>query len=498
MHLRKLPSCTVLAVLAAAALAPSASAAPHLRGVISTMPTQLAGAARTGTAPAGQPMTVGVLLAHPDPSGEDRLLKALQDPKDPEYHHFLTPAQYRDRFGVPSTQLEATTTWLRSAGLRVEEVSGARDHVLATGTAQQVAALTQVRMASFAHGAQRFVGNLDAPTVPAGLPILSLTGLNTYQRYHTMSGPQANPDVGNRTAEELWSIYEQPSSQTGKGVPVAILGAGATDKVIADLHQFDTENKFPQLPVDVVHTPAGGDYKDESGNVEWNIDMQAIHGMAPDIDREVLYFSPTLADSQLTASLATWVNDPQGPPIMNASLGECEALPIVNPILNNAGARSRSTGTTAGHSRSRRRSRRRASPRPRCSSSRRSWRAGTSSPPAATTAPPARSSTPARTASRTTWCRSRATRRRFRSRTRSAGRSSTPTAPTPRRTAPLENAWDYSGGNAEPVHRRRPTTRTGVPNLNRHVRCRTQDRPARRTPASSAAACPTWPRSRAT
>ena len=54
MHLRKLPSCTVLAVLAAAALAPSASAAPRLRGVISTMPTQLAGAARTGAAPANQ------------------------------------------------------------------------------------------------------------------------------------------------------------------------------------------------------------------------------------------------------------------------------------------------------------------------------------------------------------------------------------------------------------------------------------------------------------
>ena len=63
--------------------------------------------------------------------------------------------------------------------------------------------------------------------------------------------------------------------------------------------------------------------------------MQAIHGMAPGIAREVLYFAPSLADSELTAALGAWVNDPNGPPIMNASLGECEQIPILNPILNN-------------------------------------------------------------------------------------------------------------------------------------------------------------------
>jgi hypothetical protein len=48
-----------------------------------------------------------------------------------------------------------------------------------------------------------------------------------------------------------------------------------------------------------------------------------------------MYFSPSLADSEITASLASWVSDPNGPPIMNASLGECEQVPILNPILNN-------------------------------------------------------------------------------------------------------------------------------------------------------------------
>src|SRR6476469_424241 len=137
MHLRKLPSCTVLAVLAAAALAPSASAAPRLRGVISTMPTQLAGVARTG-APANQALTIGVLLAHPDPRGEDRLLKALYDPASPAYHQFLTPAQYDARFGPSATDTAAVRRWLTAGGLSVRSTSRAGDYLTATGTAAAV------------------------------------------------------------------------------------------------------------------------------------------------------------------------------------------------------------------------------------------------------------------------------------------------------------------------------------------------------------------------
>jgi pseudomonalisin len=113
-----------------------------------------------------------------------------------------------------------------------------------------------------------------------------------------------------QSPEDLRSVYEHPPGVTGQGTSVAILGNGATDSVIADLHAFDAEHGIPPVPVDVVHVPAGGDFSDTSGNIEWNIDMQAIHGMAPGISGEVLYFAPSLADSELTAAIGAWVNDP--------------------------------------------------------------------------------------------------------------------------------------------------------------------------------------------
>lgn len=324
----------------ALAVAPAASAGPARRAVITALPGRLAGARDLGRADGSQRLRVGFLLAHPRPAAEDALLHAQSDPAGAAYHRFLTPAQYASRFGLKATTRSAMRRWLASGGLRVEHTTAVGDYVLASGTVAQLQRLTGVSIDRFRRGSTRFVANVGPATVPADLPVLQILGLNSFQRYHTMAAldglagkPQAT-DIGSRTPEELWSIYEQPGNQTGTGVSVAILGSGKADSVIADLHKFDDKHHFPQVPVDVVHTPAAGDFSDDSGNVEWNIDMQAIHGMAPGISKEVLYFSPTLADSELVSSMSTWVNDAGGPPVMNASLGECEEVPVANPLLN--------------------------------------------------------------------------------------------------------------------------------------------------------------------
>ncbi|WP_027005467.1 S53 family peptidase [Conexibacter woesei] len=296
---------------------------------------------RAGLVSAAAPstkLTIGISLARPDAAGEQALLGKLFDRSSAEYHQFLTPSQFAARFGVPAAQVDATKAWLQGGGLSVDYAAGAGDYLLASGTAQQVGALLRTSFDRFTFQGQSFLANVAAPTVPDALPVVDVLGLNTYQRFHTMrsEAPAATPglpDIGNRSPEDLWSIYEQPSADTGAGVSVAILGNGATDGVIRDLHTFDTRHGLPQVPVDVVHTPANGDYSDTAGNPEWNIDMQAIHGMAPGITKEKLYFSPSLQDTQLVASSAAWANDPDGPPIMNASLGECEVTPL-NDALN--------------------------------------------------------------------------------------------------------------------------------------------------------------------
>jgi hypothetical protein len=187
------------------------------------------------------------------------------------------------------------------------------------------------------------------------------------------------------------------------GVSVAILGNGATDSVIKDLHQFD-ENGFKQLPVQVVHTPANGDFTDTSGNEEWNIDMQATHGMAPGISKEVLYFAPTLADTDLVASTATWVNDPHGPPIMKRVAWRVRVTPLNSTLNNqalspvNGNENPNALPVSQGLSNS-------SEPAQTQLLEQAVMEGRTLFAHQATRARPARSSTRARTASATTWCR---------------------------------------------------------------------------------------------
>jgi pseudomonalisin len=328
----------VLGMLAAALPVASAAADSGDRVLVADVSRQLAQAVRLGAPPSDQRMSIGLALAHPHPAAEDALLAGLFDRSSPDYHQFLTPAQYAERFGVTQATQRAVRAWLSDGGLRVDAVTGAGDYVLATGTVAEVQRLLKTTIARYDLGGTRFDANVTAPSVPRALPIYDVRGLDSSRRHRTMAdlnGIAATPNTGAQSPEELRSVYEFPEGVTGSGASVAILGNGATDSVIADLHAFDAEHGLPALPVDVVHTPANGNFSDTSGNIEWNIDMQAIHGMAPGISREVLYFAPSLADSELIAALGSWVNDPNGPPIMNASLGECEEIPVLNPILNN-------------------------------------------------------------------------------------------------------------------------------------------------------------------
>src|ERR1700733_579014 len=47
--------------------------------------------------------------------GLDQLLAAQRDPSSPNFHNWLTPEQYADRFGLSATDLARVTVWLRSA-----------------------------------------------------------------------------------------------------------------------------------------------------------------------------------------------------------------------------------------------------------------------------------------------------------------------------------------------------------------------------------------------
>jgi pseudomonalisin len=302
------------------------------------------------------PMTLGIALSHPDPAGESALYQSLYDPRSASYRHFLSPATFNQRYGVPAAVMDRTVSWLKTGGLAVATV-GSPGYVLATGRVDQIEALFATTIKGFKSGTTSFIANTVPPAVPTDLPILSVVGLNTLQKFSATPRSSAKksllsalpglPNVLATTPQSLWSVYEQPDAFRGAGQKVAIFGSGASAGAISDLALFETKNHLPAVPVSV-HNVGPGPFTDTSGAVEWNIDTQAAAGMAPDLSGLTLYFGANLVDATVEAMFESWANDPDGPAQANASFGECERTPLDPLFLTLPGDVSQDPTATFG------------------------------------------------------------------------------------------------------------------------------------------------------
>jgi hypothetical protein len=340
-------------VLAAVVVMLAASATAAVAGVRSApvpltkqVPAALPGLARAihlGGANGSDRRTIGVSVARPDPAGERLLYDQLYDPQSPTYHQFLTPDEFNARFGVPAATRQAVVGWLQAGGLNVETNAAAGDYVTATGTVDQLNRLFKVRIGRYRIQDFDFVANDVAPSVPVSLPIAAVAGLDTVHQFHlpasvTSQRPTALSATngsfsGTLLPQDLWKIYDQPSTNLGQGQTVGVFAEGASDPTITNLRLFEQHFGFPKVPVRVVRTEPGGDdqYGEELGNVEWYLDTQAETGMAPDVARLDLYMAKSLFDADIFQDFKAWADDPQGPAQMNASFGECEQNPA-NPL----------------------------------------------------------------------------------------------------------------------------------------------------------------------
>ena len=67
----------------------------------------------------------------------DQLLAEQQDRSSPNYHAWLTPEQFGDRFGASPNDISQIVSWLQSEGFAVDEVSRARNWIWFSGTARR-------------------------------------------------------------------------------------------------------------------------------------------------------------------------------------------------------------------------------------------------------------------------------------------------------------------------------------------------------------------------
>ena len=105
-----------------------------------------------------------------------------QDPTSPNYHKWLTPDQYADRFGVSSSDMSKITEWLSSQGFTVGHAARARNWISFSGTAQQTRNAFQTQIHRYNVNGAVHYANASDPAIPAALAdvVAGIRGLNDF------------------------------------------------------------------------------------------------------------------------------------------------------------------------------------------------------------------------------------------------------------------------------------------------------------------------------
>ena len=310
-----------------------------------------------GPASASQPVEFDVVLPLSDSASLDTLLAEQQDPTSPQFHHWLSPAEFGARFGASQQIVNAAASILRKFGLQVTPQSRSL-HV--AGTAGQVNTLFNVSLALAVNavGQKQLVANgpLASPAALSAVgAMISAFQMNGFQALplvrrsssgyiHRSTGGYGQSGGSTATGyfyNDLKQAYGYPSYQattTGQSKGQRLDGTGATVAVVmaSDVLDSDVDALFNQMnfkavsgqasnPKVAARRPVNGSTvfsATDTAAEEATIDVEQVLGGAPGAQL-VLYDTPDLTDQSLISAYTAIVNDNVAD-VVSMSFGQCE------------------------------------------------------------------------------------------------------------------------------------------------------------------------------
>ncbi len=262
----------------------------------------------------------------------DQFLVSQQNPSSPDFHKWLTPEQFADRFGISTSDNSRVVAWLQSEGLTVNESARGRNWVAFSGTAAQVSRVLRTEIHRYqANGAMHFA-NAAEPSVPDALADIAggFMGLNDFHPKSMVTGFHPlppGPDYNNGAnhylvPQDFATIYDiSPliaAGFDGTGQKIAIVGQ--SDLILSDLSAFRARYGLPANPPVLV--PYGADPGVNGDLIEADLDLEWSGAIAP---KATIYY--VYGQNAFEAAIIAVGSNIA--PVISISYGGCE---IDNPV----------------------------------------------------------------------------------------------------------------------------------------------------------------------
>ena len=254
-----------------------------------------------GRLPATTNLDLAIGLPLRNQAALTKLLQQIYDPSSPNYRHFLTPDQFAESFGPTERDYEDVAAFMSSNGLTIRSRHSNRVVLDVTGTAENIEKAFQTRLYIYQHPveARTFYAPDTEPSVPGGLAILDISGLNNYSRPKPLfvarppnraavapnagSGPS-----GTYMGGDFRAAYAPGCPFNGTGQVVGLLQFDGY--TASDITYYESKAGLPNVTLSNVlldgfsGTPTG-----DGGEVEVSLDIEMSISMAPGLSEVIIY-----------------------------------------------------------------------------------------------------------------------------------------------------------------------------------------------------------------
>jgi subtilase family serine protease len=267
----------------------------HVRSVVSG-----GQAVPVGLLPPTQRLNLAITLPLRNPEELTSLLDRLYDPTAPDYHRFLSVAQFTDSFGASEDDYQAVVEFARANGFTVTDTPANRRLVDISGTVAQIESAFHVVMMIYRHPTENrtFFSPDREPSLDLQVPVSHIAGLNNFSlpqpkfkrlpegepiQSHAGSGPG-----GAYLGGDMRAAYYGGTALTGTGQSVGLCefdGYNLSD-VTSTL-----DGKPNSVPINnvLIDGASGGSDGDDGEQV---LDIVQAATMAPGMSQVRVYIAP--------------------------------------------------------------------------------------------------------------------------------------------------------------------------------------------------------------
>jgi uncharacterized repeat protein (TIGR01451 family) len=254
-----------------------------------------------GRLPATQHLGLAIGLPLRNKEALTNLLQQIYDPSSTNFHRYLTPEQFAAQFGPTEADYNNLADFIRSHGMTVKGTHP--NHVLldVDGAVGDIENAFQIEMHVYQHPtkAREYYAPSSEPSVPVGLSVMDISGLNDYEPPHplyvaiTNHSKGAVPAVGSGPSgtylgNDFRAIYAPGVSLTGAGQSVALLQFDGY--LASDILAYQNLAGLPHVPLqNILLDGFTGIPTGNGGEDEVSLDLEMVSSMSPGLSKIFVY-----------------------------------------------------------------------------------------------------------------------------------------------------------------------------------------------------------------